>query len=134
MFCLNFAIKITGNIKLSSLFSISDSIMNGEYLNITKVSRLHMAAYLCIASNGVQPSVSKRIMLNVKCKYLPWHIKQYYYYLNNNFGNFQIQQYFSVINESLIKYAHRVLWIRNIWDFHLGMEYAIFCVTRVTLG
>lgn len=27
-----------------------------------------MGAYLCIASNGVQPSVSKRIMLNVHCK------------------------------------------------------------------
>ncbi|GIY34056.1 protein CEPU-1 [Caerostris extrusa] len=34
-------------------------------LNITKVGRLQMGAYLCIASNGVQPSVSKRIVLNV---------------------------------------------------------------------
>lgn len=45
-----------------------DSGMHGEFLNISKVSRLNMAAYLCIASNGVQPSVSKRMMLNVKCK------------------------------------------------------------------
>lgn len=38
-------------------------------LNITKVGRLHMGAYLCIASNGVPPSVSKRIMLVVHCEY-----------------------------------------------------------------
>lgn len=40
-------------------------MLEGEYLNITRTSRLSMGAYLCIASNGVQPSVSKRIMLNV---------------------------------------------------------------------
>ncbi|KAJ4439328.1 hypothetical protein ANN_07450 [Periplaneta americana] len=28
-----------------------------------RVNRLHMGAYLCIASNGVPPTVSKRIML-----------------------------------------------------------------------
>ncbi|XP_066140746.1 lachesin-like isoform X1 [Euwallacea fornicatus] len=37
----------------------------GPTLNITKVNRLHMGPYLCIASNGVPPSVSKRIMLIV---------------------------------------------------------------------
>ncbi|XP_015911953.2 lachesin [Parasteatoda tepidariorum] len=46
--------------------------MQGEYLNISKVSRLHMGAYLCIASNGVQPSVSKRIMLNVNFAPMIW--------------------------------------------------------------
>lgn len=39
--------------------------VDGEVLNISRVSRLHMAAYLCIASNGVPPSVSKRIILQV---------------------------------------------------------------------
>ncbi|XP_022237146.1 lachesin-like isoform X2 [Limulus polyphemus] len=37
----------------------------GMDLSITKVSRLHMGAYLCVASNGVQPSISKRILLHV---------------------------------------------------------------------
>ncbi|XP_074101992.1 opioid-binding protein/cell adhesion molecule homolog isoform X2 [Cotesia typhae] len=41
------------------------SSINGSTLNITRVNRLHMGAYLCIASNGVPPSVSKRIMLIV---------------------------------------------------------------------
>ncbi|XP_022905097.1 neurotrimin-like [Onthophagus taurus] len=37
--------------------------VEGPTLNITKVTRQQMGPYLCIASNGVPPSVSKRIML-----------------------------------------------------------------------
>lgn len=44
----------------------------GEYLNISKVTRLHMGAYLCIASNGVQPSISKRILLKVNFPPMIW--------------------------------------------------------------
>ncbi|XP_059474407.1 opioid-binding protein/cell adhesion molecule homolog isoform X2 [Neocloeon triangulifer] len=39
--------------------------VEGSLFNITRVNRLHMGAYLCIASNGVPPTVSKRIMLIV---------------------------------------------------------------------
>ncbi|XP_032679470.1 lachesin-like [Odontomachus brunneus] len=39
--------------------------IEGSIFNITKVNRLQMGAYLCIASNGVPPTVSKRIMLVV---------------------------------------------------------------------
>lgn len=44
------------------------NVVDGEMLYITKVSRLHMAAYLCVASNGVPPSISKRVQLRVQCK------------------------------------------------------------------
>ncbi|KAL0128249.1 hypothetical protein PUN28_003482 [Cardiocondyla obscurior] len=37
----------------------------GEVLTLSKVTRGEMGAYLCIASNGVPPSVSKRMMLHV---------------------------------------------------------------------
>ncbi|XP_076282684.1 lachesin isoform X2 [Lasioglossum baleicum] len=37
----------------------------GETLSLSKVTRSEMGAYLCIASNGVPPSVSKRMMLQV---------------------------------------------------------------------
>ncbi|XP_067206436.1 lachesin-like isoform X2 [Linepithema humile] len=37
----------------------------GETLTLSKVTRGEMGAYLCIASNGVPPSVSKRMMLHV---------------------------------------------------------------------
>lgn len=62
LFC--FANKIT---------DISPSIpvleWEGESLELTRISRLDMGAYLCIASNGVPPSVSKRIKVSVDCKY-----------------------------------------------------------------
>ena len=38
------------------------------HLCINKVTRNHMATYLCIASNGVLPIMSKRIHLIVLCK------------------------------------------------------------------
>ena len=40
----------------------------GEQLDLIRVSRTEMGAYLCIAQNGVPPSISKRIILNVECK------------------------------------------------------------------
>lgn len=42
----------------------------GESLELTRISRLDMGAYLCIATNGVPPSVSKRIKVSVDCEYL----------------------------------------------------------------
>lgn len=43
--------------------------IESEYLNISQVIREDMGAYLCIASNGIQPAVSKRISIQVNCKY-----------------------------------------------------------------
>jgi hypothetical protein len=47
--------------------SMTATSVEGPVFNITRVNRLHMGAYLCIASNGVPPTVSKRIMLIVHC-------------------------------------------------------------------
>ncbi|VEN56650.1 unnamed protein product, partial [Callosobruchus maculatus] len=41
--------------------------IEGEVLTLTKVTRSEMGAYLCIAANGVPPTVSKRMMLHVHC-------------------------------------------------------------------
>ena len=41
---------------------------DSDTLEITRISRLDMGAYLCIASNSVPPSVSKRIKVSVDCK------------------------------------------------------------------
>ncbi|KZC12837.1 Lachesin [Dufourea novaeangliae] len=38
----------------------------GEQLNLTKITRNEMGAYLCIATNGVPPTVSKRITVDVE--------------------------------------------------------------------
>ena len=46
----------------------SAPMVEGEVLRLYKVSRLDMGAYMCIASNGVPPAVSKRINLGIDCK------------------------------------------------------------------
>ncbi|XP_032512948.2 lachesin-like [Danaus plexippus] len=38
---------------------------SGEWLNLTGVERVTSGSYLCIATNGIPPSVSKRIQINV---------------------------------------------------------------------
>nr|CAH7751257.1 unnamed protein product [Callosobruchus chinensis] len=43
--------------------------VEGEVLTLMKVTRSEMGAYLCIAANGVPPTVSKRMMLHVHCEY-----------------------------------------------------------------
>jgi len=39
-------------------------------LELHRISRLDMGAYLCIATNSVPPSVSKRIKVSVDCEYI----------------------------------------------------------------
>lgn len=49
--------------------TITVSEWEGEVLDMARISRLDMGAYLCIASNGVPPTVSKRVKVSVDCKY-----------------------------------------------------------------
>ncbi|KAL7744505.1 hypothetical protein ACLKA6_017029 [Drosophila palustris] len=43
--------------------------VEGEMLTLSKVTRSEMGAYMCIASNGVPPTVSKRMKLQVHSIY-----------------------------------------------------------------
>ena len=43
--------------------------VQGEVLELHKVSREDMGTYLCIAKNDVPPAVSKNFKLTVNCKY-----------------------------------------------------------------
>ncbi|KAG7307941.1 hypothetical protein JYU34_006558 [Plutella xylostella] len=56
------AIHINGNVTVHK--------WSGEWLNLSSVRRESDGAYLCIATNGVPPSVSKRIILHVLCECL----------------------------------------------------------------
>ncbi|KAH8400326.1 hypothetical protein KR215_010448 [Drosophila sulfurigaster] len=70
-----------GAIKESNRMSILNAIfmkqklqiaaisVEGEMLTLSKVTRSEMGAYMCIASNGVPPTVSKRMKLQVHCEY-----------------------------------------------------------------
>ncbi|KAF7495150.1 Lachesin [Sarcoptes scabiei] len=56
-------------VPLGNRFENTGAMMNkieGETLKIARVTRVHSGAWLCIASNGVMPSVSRRILLNVQ--------------------------------------------------------------------
>lgn len=64
-FCISTYVK--SNILNEFLISIASDV-ESEILEMGKVSRLEMGAFLCIASNGVPPSLSKRIQMNVECK------------------------------------------------------------------
>ena len=56
--------------QMMTFWNISVPVVEGHVLNLVKVSRLDMGAYMCIASNGVPPAVSKRIQLGIDCKLL----------------------------------------------------------------
>ncbi|KAG7201150.1 hypothetical protein KM043_003941 [Ampulex compressa] len=48
------------------LLLVSVSQYDGDQLNLTRITRSEMGAYLCIAKNGVPPTVSKRITVDVE--------------------------------------------------------------------
>jgi neurotrimin len=50
-------------------FVLAVSSYEGEMLSLVKVTRSEMGAYLCIAANGVPPSVSKRMMVHIHCEF-----------------------------------------------------------------
>lgn len=65
----NTAVTKDCNIKFKEGYAfVAVATVEGPILNVTRVSRKEMGPYLCIASNGIPPSVSKRIMLIVHCK------------------------------------------------------------------
>ncbi|XP_073993921.1 lachesin-like isoform X2 [Rhodnius prolixus] len=58
------------DINLNKTYSVNE--FEGRTLELTRISRLDMGAYLCIASNGVPPSVSKRIRVSVDFPPMLW--------------------------------------------------------------
>ncbi|XP_050313521.1 neurotrimin-like isoform X2 [Anthonomus grandis grandis] len=58
------------NIQINKTYQVES--FEGEKLELTKVSRSVMGAYLCIASNGVPPTVSKRIKVSVDFPPMLW--------------------------------------------------------------
>lgn len=64
-------------------------VVEGEMLWLTKITRSEMGIYLCIASNQVPPSVSKRMKLQIHCKYIWIFVELFcritiYYYINTH--------------------------------------------------
>ena len=51
-----------------SISFVSVERVQGEVLVLHKVKRSQMGNYLCIASNGYPPTVSRRVELKINCK------------------------------------------------------------------
>lgn len=64
---LNFEENYFFELLLTRFYFFSVFSVESPTITIPKVSRHHMGAYLCIASNGVPPTVSKRVMVIVNC-------------------------------------------------------------------
>ncbi|XP_024876126.1 lachesin-like [Temnothorax curvispinosus] len=58
--------------KISINKTLSVAEWEGETLEMARISRLDMGAYLCIASNGIPPSVSKQIKVSVDFPPMLW--------------------------------------------------------------
>nr|XP_046913473.1 lachesin-like isoform X2 [Dermatophagoides farinae] len=63
-------------IQLDSQTNDSSLTIKGQHLNLKNVSRHQMGAYLCIASNGILPTISKRIFLGVSFAPIIWTNKR----------------------------------------------------------
>ena len=50
------------------IFLFSVAHVEKTELSLSKISRLHMGDYLCVASNGVPPPTSKKYRIHVNCK------------------------------------------------------------------
>ncbi|CAH2106888.1 unnamed protein product [Euphydryas editha] len=48
------------------------TVYEGDTLSLQRISRTEMGAYLCIATNAVPPSVSKRIIVDVEFSPMIW--------------------------------------------------------------
>ena len=52
---------------------ISVEIYDGADLDLVRISRFDSGVYLCVASNGVPPIVSKRVRLYVDCEFVNYY-------------------------------------------------------------
>jgi len=85
------------------------AVVDSSTLTFHRVTRQHMGSYLCIASNGVPPTVSKRITLIVHCTFLTFENNLYD---NHNIIIWKTQLIFTC-NYSLYFSVAPMVWIQN---------------------
>ncbi|KAK6643660.1 hypothetical protein RUM43_005170 [Polyplax serrata] len=128
------------------------TVYDGETLSLMKISRLEMGAYLCIASNGVPPSVSKRIIVDVEFSPMIWvpnqlvgapagtdvtidcHTEAYpraiSYWVFDNVMLLPTKKYATDVSENSYR-AHMRLTIKNLQTKDFG-NYR--CISKNSLG
>lgn len=95
----------------------------GDTLTMEKVTRHDMGGYYCLASNGVPPSVSKRIKVSVDCEYwlIVVHTRQSRQQLDNRY-NIECICIFSV--PPILWTSHQLVGIP------LGYNVTLECITE----
>ena len=78
---------------MPTLSPFSVSVHYGTELSLPHVSRHDSGVYFCLASNGVPPTVSKKVRLYVDCK-ISFYFKIRSFYLNNK--KYQLSLFFPV--------------------------------------
>ncbi|GLV43037.1 Dpr-interacting protein delta [Carabus blaptoides fortunei] len=128
------------------------NVYDGEQLNLTRISRTEMGAYLCIATNGIPPSVSKRIIVDVEFSPMIWvpnqlvgapagtdvtidcHTEAYpraiSYWVYDNVMLLPTKKYGIENNENSYR-AHMKLTVRNLQSGDFG-NYR--CISKNSLG
>ena len=66
-------------------------MIEGSKLKLDPLTKRHAGAYICIANNGIPPTVSKRVLLQVACK----SIIIIYYTVTNKL--FQFENHIGII-------------------------------------
>ncbi|VVC45395.1 Immunoglobulin subtype,Immunoglobulin-like domain,Immunoglobulin-like fold,Immunoglobulin subtype [Cinara cedri] len=141
----------TKNIVISNALSVA--VVDSPTLTFHRVIRQHMGSYLCIASNGVPPTVSKRITLIVHFAPMVWiqnqlvgafvgqelsiecHVeafpKSINYWSSKN-GNLLTQgdDYGTSLNESTYKIEMK-LTFKRMREEHFGTYH---CISKNSLG
>ncbi|XP_026482522.1 lachesin-like [Ctenocephalides felis] len=127
-------------------------VHDGEQLQLSRISRTEMGAYLCIATNGVPPSVSKRIIVHVEFPPMIWvpnqlvgapsgtdvtidchteaHPRAISYWVYNGMMVLPSKKHFTEAMENSYR-AHMKLTIRDIQSADFG-NYR--CISKNSLG
>ncbi|XP_066258932.1 lachesin-like isoform X2 [Euwallacea similis] len=128
------------------------TIFEGEHLNLTRISRTEMGVYLCIATNAVPPSVSKRVVVDVEFPPMIWvpnqlvgapagtdvtldcHTEAYpkaiSYWVRENVMLLPTKKYGAELTENSYM-AHMKLTVRNLQATDFG-NYR--CISKNSLG
>lgn len=104
-------IRICNNLAGRTRKCQEDLVHYGSHLELSHISRFDSGVYLCIATNGVPPSVSKRVRLYVDCKTIKG---------SDQWMNLFLHRYIYVWNISF-----RSVYLSSIsfFSFHLPLVY-----------
>ncbi|KPJ13964.1 Lachesin [Papilio machaon] len=128
------------------------TVYEGDSLSLQRISRTEMGAYLCIATNAVPPSVSKRIIVDVEFSPMIWvpnqlvgapagtdvtvdchteaHPRAISYWVYDNVMVLPTKKYAVTTDENSYR-AHMKLTVRNLQSGDFG-NYR--CISKNSLG